>query len=73
MKENLSGAEIPVEIWHFDPSASDDLYDKFKEKFLSCDENYIEEHTELKTAQINALLSALQNKIDELQKEMNGK
>ena len=34
MKEYLSGAEIPVEIWHFDPSASDDLYDKFKEKFF---------------------------------------
>ncbi|MDD0847698.1 macro domain-containing protein [Campylobacter sp. 46490-21] len=61
MKEYLSGIEIPVEIWHFDPSASDDLYDKFKEKFLSCDENYIKEHTELKTAQINTLLSALQN------------
>ena len=62
MKEYLSGAEIPVEIWYFDPSASDDLYDKFKEKFLSCDINYIKEHTELKTTQINALLSALQNK-----------
>ena len=37
-------------------------FNKFKEKFLSCDVNYIKKHTELKTAQINALLSALQNK-----------
>lgn len=62
MKEYLTNIEIPVEISHFDPSASDDLYDKFKEKFLSCDINYIKEHTELKTAQINAIYTALCDK-----------
>lgn len=35
MKKYLSQCDIEIEIWHFDPTATDDLFLKYKQHFLS--------------------------------------
>lgn len=47
MQKYLNKIEIPIEIWHFDPKASDDCYDDFKAKFLSLSDDIIKKESNL--------------------------
>jgi O-acetyl-ADP-ribose deacetylase (regulator of RNase III) len=60
MKKYLNKVDIPVEIWHFDPNANDDLYEEFKDKFLNLDINTIKEQSKLRTDLINKIKMALE-------------
>lgn len=59
MKKYLDKIDINVEIWLFDPNAEDDLYEKFKEKFLSLDETLIKEQSKLRIDSIKKIKFAL--------------
>lgn len=61
MEKYLSKIDIPVEIWDYDPNVSDDLFETFKTRFLSLDNEKIKLLTSLRTPQINALINALNN------------
>jgi O-acetyl-ADP-ribose deacetylase (regulator of RNase III) len=64
MQEYLSKIDIPVEIWYFDPSAKDDLYEKFKDSFLNLDNNIIKEQSKLRIDLIKKIKKALLEKDD---------
>ncbi len=59
MKKYLDNIDIPVEIWHFDPNAKDDIYEEFKEKFLNLDEQFIREQSKLRIDFIRKIKTAL--------------
>ena len=60
MKKYLSQIDIPVEIWYFDPTAKDDLYEDFKDKFLNFDIEIIKEQSGLRKDLIKKIQLALQ-------------
>lgn len=60
MKSYLSKCDIPIEIWHFDPNAKDDLYEDFKLKFENLDMETIKKESTLRTDMIKKIKSALQ-------------
>ena len=43
MKQYLSDLDINIEIWYFEPSAKDDLFEDFKEKFINLDPEQIKQ------------------------------
>ncbi|WP_417558320.1 macro domain-containing protein [Mesoflavibacter zeaxanthinifaciens] len=45
MDEYLGDCKIPIEIYDYDPNAEDDLFNKFKTKWLALDENDIKKAT----------------------------
>lgn len=59
MKSYLNKCNIDIEIWHFDPSAQDDLYDDFKNKFKILDEETIKKESSLNMGMIKKLQAAL--------------
>ena len=61
MKKYLSQCDIKIEIWYFDPCAKDDLYDRFKSKFLELDDDLIKEQSKLRLDSIRKIKSALKN------------
>ncbi|MFK5937682.1 MAG: macro domain-containing protein [Sulfurimonas sp.] len=48
MKHYLSQCNVPVEIWHFDPMAQDDLYQSFKSIFQEIDDVTIKTDTKIR-------------------------
>lgn len=59
MKAYLSKCDIDVEIWEFDPTANDDLYVDFKNKFETLDINTIKEESSLGLSMIKKVKEAL--------------
>jgi len=59
MDRYLSKANIPIEIYKYDPSAYDDLYIEFKKIFLSTDLTKLKERTKLRANYIAKLKDAL--------------
>lgn len=59
MTQYLEKVDIPVEIWHFDPSAKDDLYENFKDKFLNLSDTAIKERTQLRLDLVRKIKMAL--------------
>ncbi len=59
MKDYLSKCDIPIEIWYFDPRAKDDLYDRFKNIFMSLSDTLIKEKSQLRSDAINKIKTAL--------------
>jgi len=59
MKSYLNKCNIDIEIWHFDPTAQDDLYDDFKNKFKILDEETIKKESSLNMGMIKKLQAAL--------------
>lgn len=58
----LSKCNIPVEIYDYDPMASDDLYEIFKEKWLSIPNNKKKNETRIRTQkQIDTIDSAIKS------------
>lgn len=61
MKKYLEKIDIPVEIWHFDPNAKDDLFERFKEKFIALDDAIIKQQSKLRSNFITKIKIALKS------------
>ncbi|MCP4596142.1 macro domain-containing protein [Neptuniibacter sp.] len=59
MTEYLSDLDLKVEIYRYDPKASDDLYDKLKSWMLSNDETYISSVTGVRKNYIHIVMQSL--------------
>lgn len=59
MKYYLSQCDIPVEIWHFDPIAQDDLYRSFKSIFQEIDDVTIKTDTKIRIDIVKKIRSSL--------------
>ena len=59
MKSYLQKCDIDIEIWHFDPTAEDDLYRKFKNKFEVLDDETIKNESSLNKRMIQNIKKAL--------------
>ncbi len=55
----LENADIPIEIYKYDPSARDDLYEKTKKWLLSKDAGHISELTGLRKQYVNKVIDAI--------------
>ncbi|WP_151899676.1 macro domain-containing protein [Sulfurimonas hydrogeniphila] len=60
MTKYLSQCDIDVEIWHFDPTAEDDLYNNFKNIFLSLEEDVIKKESKIRADILKKIKNALQ-------------
>lgn len=61
MTSYLSRCRIPVEIYHYDPAAVDDLYVNFKSILLKMSAEEIKAKTGLRANYVRAVVDALQN------------
>lgn len=62
MKEYLSRCDIPIEIYEYDPTAPDDLFERFKQQWERMAENKKKTLTGLRSiTQIQAINNALQD------------
>jgi len=61
MQSYLGNLEIDVEIWHFDSSAEDDLYEKFKALFLDLDEKQIKEDSGIRIDKIRLITKTVED------------
>jgi O-acetyl-ADP-ribose deacetylase (regulator of RNase III) len=61
MRRYLEKADIPVEIWHFDPRAQDDLFYTFSEVVLRTPTDYLKERTGVRLNTLEHLREALEN------------
>lgn len=61
MESYLSKCAIPVEIYRYDPTATDDLYEEFKAAFFSMSDSDLRHHTGLRIDFINRIRGALEN------------
>lgn len=59
MLEHLDGCDIPVEIYRYSPSASDDLYEGFKSRFLELSSAQIKASSGMRPQSIQAIRKAL--------------
>lgn len=61
MQHYLSQCTIPIEIYKYDPCASDDIYDEFKEYFNALDLQVIKKITGLRADYVEKIRVALQD------------
>jgi len=61
MKKYLSKCDIEIEIWHFDPTATDDLFLFFKKQFLSKSDNVLSKKSGIGISIIKKIKDALYN------------
>ena len=61
MKQHLEKCDIDIEIYEYDPFAEDDLYAKFKNIFLSTNNELIASNTQLKKIYIEKIKRSLEN------------
>ena len=59
MREYLDSSTIPVEIYLYSPSARDDLYEIFRDKFQKLDNDQIKAFSGIRLQSIEAIRSAL--------------
>jgi len=59
MKKYLTQCDIEIEIWHFDPSATDDIFLNYKQHFLSKTDNELSKSTGIGVNIINKIKNAL--------------
>lgn len=59
MKKYLGNCDIPIEIYQYDPEASDDLYDKLKSKFITMPVEEIIKKTRIQRQYAQKLLEIL--------------
>lgn len=60
MKKYLSGLDVDVEIWEFDPLAKDDVFEGFKIKFLELEDDDIKRMSKIRIDGIKKIKRALQ-------------
>jgi O-acetyl-ADP-ribose deacetylase (regulator of RNase III) len=61
MRRYLEKADIPVEIWHFDPQAQDDLFSAFGETVSRMSAEYLKERTGIRRDALEHLKEAIEN------------
>lgn len=61
MDSYLSRCEIPIEVFRYDPSATDDLYDRFKDSILAMSVRELTSKTKLRADAISRLKEAVQD------------
>lgn len=61
MTKYLSRCDIDVEIWHFDPSAKDDLYEEFKAILQNIDDDTIKKESKIRVDIVKKIREALEN------------
>lgn len=61
MTKYLSQCDIDVEIWHFDPSAKDDLYEEFKAILQNIDDDTIKKDSKIRVDIVKKIREALEN------------
>lgn len=59
MKKYLTQCDIEIEIWHFDPTATDDIFLNYKQHFLSKTDNELSKSTGISINIINKIKDAL--------------
>jgi len=59
MTQHLEKCSIPVEIWSFDPSAKDDLYEQFKTTFMSKEDEMLKKESGIQINLIKKVRSAM--------------
>lgn len=69
MEKYLSPLNIDIEIWHYDPDASDDIFENFKNRFLSLNDKELKDNSGLRSQYIDKIKNALK---DSSIKNMNG-
>lgn len=60
MSRYLSSCDIPVEIWYYDPTAKDDLYEEFRTRFFAESEDQLVKSTKLRRDYIQKVRMALE-------------
>jgi len=60
MKSYLDKIDLDIEIYRYDPTANDDLYDKTKHRLLSQDIAHISEATKLRKDYVEKVIEGLQ-------------
>jgi len=58
MQYYLNQCDIDVEIWHFDPTAKDDLYESFKDIFTKVDDETLKKDTKIRINIIKKIRNA---------------
>lgn len=61
MIKYLSKCDIDIEIWHFDPSAKDDLYEEFKSVFTEIDDNTIKDQSKIRIDIVKKIRQSITN------------
>ena len=59
MKRYLSNCDIEIEIWHFDPTATDDIFINYRQHFLSRTDKELSKSTGIGINIINKIKDAL--------------
>lgn len=59
MLQDLSRCTIPVEIYHYDPTAADDVFDDFKAAFLQLSDTAIAQQSGLRIDAVRRIRAAL--------------
>ena len=57
----LKNCDIDIEIWHFDPTAKDDLYEEFKSIFYEIDDQTIKSESGIRIDIVKKIRTALDN------------
>jgi len=60
METFLQACTIPVEIYHYDPNAYDDLFEHFRQRLLTCDEAELIQLSGLRQQTLNKLKIAVE-------------
>jgi O-acetyl-ADP-ribose deacetylase (regulator of RNase III) len=60
MLEFLEECQIPIEIWEYDPSAPDDLFERFSLKWKSIDLLHIQKTTGIRRDRINTISNIIE-------------
>lgn len=60
MNSYLSKCDIDVEIWHFDPEASDDLFEEFKSIFQNLDDQTIKKESKIRIDKVLKVREAME-------------
>jgi len=61
MHKYLSQCNIEIEIWHFDPTATDDLYEEFKTIFQNIDNDAIKNESKIRIDKVKKIRESLDN------------
>ena len=62
MENYLKDCDIDIEIWHFDPSAEDDLYNQFRSVLQELDDTTIKNESKIRIDIVKKIREALDDK-----------
>lgn len=62
MEQHLKNCDIDIEIWHFDPTAEDDLYNQFKSVMHELDDATIKTESKIRIDIVKKIRNALDDR-----------